>query len=88
MAKQKYADIERWLGFGKFVNHRRALYGNSLEERSAQKCSGGGGGGCRSSMAGFLLHKTLKYLHRTERQQKNSGKDFKIKGMQVTQSTV
>lgn len=34
-------------------------------------------GGGHSSMAGFLLYKTFKYLHRTEREQKTAAKTSK-----------
>lgn len=36
-----------------------------------------GGGWGHSSMAGFLLHKTFKYLHRTEREQKTAAQTSK-----------
>lgn len=38
---------------------------------------GVGWGGGHSSMAGFLLYKTFKYLHRTERGQKTAAKTSK-----------
>lgn len=36
-----------------------------------------GGVGGHGSMAGFLLYKTFKYLHRTEREQKTAAKTSK-----------